>query len=38
LLGSSNGGSTMLSVLPIALFIFFQRYFVEGLVMSGIKG
>jgi ABC-type glycerol-3-phosphate transport system permease component len=30
--------STM-AVLPVALlFIFFQRYFVEGLIMSGIKG
>jgi ABC-type glycerol-3-phosphate transport system permease component len=28
-----------LAVLPVAfLFIFFQRYFVEGIVMSGIKG
>jgi multiple sugar transport system permease protein len=28
-----------LATLPVALlFIFFQRYFVQGLVMSGMKG
>ena len=30
--------STMATIPVILLFVFFQRYFIEGMMVSGIKG
>ena len=31
-------GTTLALIPPVALFLVAQRYFVQGIVMSGIKG
>ena len=36
---NSQGAASILGVLPtIILFFFAQRYFVQGIVISGVKG
>ena len=30
--------TTMMALPPIVLFFFFQRYFIQGTVVSGVKG
>jgi multiple sugar transport system permease protein len=31
-------GSTMILIPPLAVFFFAQRYFIQGVTFSGIKG
>ena len=31
-------GTLMVATAPLIIFFLFQRYFIEGMVMSGIKG
>lgn len=37
-IGQSMAGATLAAILPIIVFIILQRYFIEGIARSGIKG